>query len=74
MSQWCQVVSTLRNMNQITANETNGVSFLLSKCEPPAGLLCTTGGIELPQDIAWLDIVQQKSTKMISSLEKPICA
>lgn len=48
MSQQCQVVSTLRNVNQITAYETNGVSFLLGKCEPPAGLLCSAEGTELP--------------------------
>lgn len=41
MSQWHQVVSMPRYMNQITACKTNGVIFLLGMCEPLAGMLCS---------------------------------
>lgn len=47
MSQRRQVVSMLRYMNQITACKTNGVIFLLSMREPPAGMLCSAEGTEL---------------------------
>jgi len=36
-------------MNQITACKTNGVIFLLSMCEPLAGMLCSAEVIELPE-------------------------
>lgn len=38
-----------RYMNQITACKTNGVIFLLSLCEPLAGMLCSAEGTELPE-------------------------
>lgn len=65
MSQWRQVVSMPRYMNQITACKTNGVIFLLGMCEPLARMLCSTEGTELPEGCG--------TTKMVSGLENMTC-
>lgn len=59
----------LRNVNQITDYETNEVSFLLSKCEPPVGLLCSAEGTELPAVYGLAGWSPTKSNKTCRSLE-----